>query len=298
MRSLKFITMVLFFTGTIFSCKKDASDQLSGDVKELGRGAYLTLDKANKVWVDPTKTATETVSFEVSGYGDPIDSIVTYISLDGSTDKAQWRRVKSTVMGENQKATVTVQVAVVLSGLGIAPASYGAGDEITLFNEVVTKDKKRFSIANTAAEFESNSNYRQAARVVLIATGPVDFSKIEGDYEVIVDQWVDYFPGDPIYVSANAAARTITIEDWPYVRTNFASSNRYDMTLTVDPNNGIATRAKQVAGSYSNGGTVYSVETIGNNNFVISEAGIITLIINITSPVADQGNYRLRLRKF
>jgi hypothetical protein len=296
MKKINYVLLVSLLAFAMSACEKN-NDKLTGDVNQLGSGAYITLVKANKVWIDPTKLSSETVSIDVAGYGDPIDSVVTYISLNGSIDKTQWRRVKATVVSGEQKATISVPVAIVLSALGIPFVDFDAGDEITLFNEVVTKDKRRYSIVNTAPEFESNSNYKQALRFTIIGTGPVDFSKIEGDYEVIVDQWVDYFPGDLIYVSANAASKTVTIEDWPFVRTNYASSNRYDMVLSVDPSNGIASRPKQTAGSYSNGGTVYSVETIGANNFVISDAGIITLVINITSPVADQGNYRLRLKK-
>ena len=204
MNKIKSLTLVTLLAVAAASCKKDKNtDQLTGDVTELGQGAYVKLTKTNNAVVDFTNIAGTTLSINVDVLGKKSDSVVTYASTDGSSDITKWRRIKATVVTDN-KAVISVTATQLANALGVNPVTlFQPGLKFTMYNEVFTSEKQRFSVLNTNSEFVSNGNYSQGFFWKATVGCPFSPVGLTGTWRVVSDaDWVDFYPGEGIPVIA------------------------------------------------------------------------------------------------
>ncbi|MBC7887361.1 MAG: hypothetical protein H7Z13_05685 [Ferruginibacter sp.] len=111
-----------------------------------------------------------------------------------------------------------------------------------------------------------------------------------GDFKVLVDEWVDYLPGE-----------TVTLTRVDATHLSFKYPTTFDVkpiVITVNPNNS-TTVTKVAFGRYSPTGTLYLAETVPSvDNVVLPCDKTISVRINITSSTgANFGNLLFKLKK-
>lgn len=281
----KYQSVILFFLLAIsfVACKKSDSQFVAPETLQVG--AYIRLDST----INTKLSASKAASINVSGVGEPLTKIITYVSTDGSANKTSWKKIIETPVANN-KATLTFTNSQLAAALGVAPTAIAPGSSYTIYNELYTTSGKTYSLANTATSFESEAAYNMALRFsisVVCAFDPVGFP---GDFQVLEDGWADFNVGDIVKVTA-ATSNSITIVVFP---SPLYGSNRKPIVVDIDPATGAASVKPQVYGDY--GGENITTKTAGSSNFVFSCVGTITLSLNHTGN-SNYGNFKLRLKK-
>jgi len=280
-------SVILFFLLAIgvIACKK--SDSNFVDPVTLQIGAYIRLDSVINTKLSPTAAA----SIVVSGVGEPLTKIVTYVSTDGSANKTKWKKIIETPVTDN-KATITFTNSQLATALGVAPGAIAPGSAYTIYNELYTATGKIYSLINTNSDFEASAAYKMALRFSISVVCPFSPVGFPGSFQVLEDGWDDFKVGDIVEVTA-ATANSITMLVYPGPAVA-SGNNRKPIVVDVDPATGAATVKAQVYGDY--GGENITTKTSGTSNFVFSCVGTITLTLNHTGA-SNYGNARLRLKK-
>lgn len=279
----------LFLTTLLNSCKKE---EVISDVTSLGIGSYLTLVKTNNTIIDYSNVNTSTVSITVNEYGSPIEKVKIFVSKGPtSLNRANWKAVKE--IPYSGETVLTVKATEIATALGIPPSGLETGATYTLYNQVVTKSGKTFDIVNTNNEFAGNGNYKMALTWAAVVVCPFVSTGFAGDFEVVVDEWADYSPGDVIKVNAGANANQLV---FPSI---FLTNPARPVVLNIDPATGAATVASQDYGDYPQFGiSNIKARTVGTNNYVFSCVGSINIRLNhTTAGGTNYGDYTLRLKK-
>ena len=279
MKTYLIAIIALIFTGlSANSCKKD---NINGDSKKLIEGSYITLDSTINTNLDFSNSAA-TVSISVSEYGSPVASINIYLATGSDrTDTSGWVLIKN-VPYTGTGTILTVTTAEIAAAL--APDSLAPGTQYALENEVITKDGRKFSDANTPDSYTSFPAYNFAFNWPATAVCPFNAAETTGNYKVVTDSWDDYSAGDIIAVTADATKNQISFLGYP--STAAGGENQKNTVVNVDPASGSATIAMQATGDYA--GTSAAVEGSG---FVFSCTGIITLTMTVFyggTPYAGQ----------
>ena len=259
--------------------------------EELEKGSYLTFIKSTTLLnaVD----AASTVSITVSYVGAAVESVNLYVVLTPTLDKTKWKLIKNVPFtGETTIAATNAQIA---AALGLTPANLPPGSVFSFYNEVVTKDGKKFSSANTSdADLENQLAFKAAMKWAATVVCPYNPATIAGTYTVVKDDWTDWGVGDQVVVTAGAGANQINLSQvWP----NPAFGNVITpLVITVDPVSGIVTVPENVVfGDY---GAFRATTRAGNTGFVFSCTGRITIRVRIDAgPFGDQGFNQLILQK-
>ncbi|MBS1607673.1 MAG: hypothetical protein JSS70_02620, partial [Bacteroidetes bacterium] len=145
----KILSGAILMLAAFSSCKKG---NINGDAKQLIEGSYITLEKTNNTNLDFSNPAA-TVSIDVKEYGSPVASVNIYVATGSNTfDPKGWKLIKN-VPYSGDVTTLTVTTAELAAAL--APDAVEPGNQYTLQNEVVTKDGRKFSNANTPTNFQS-----------------------------------------------------------------------------------------------------------------------------------------------
>jgi hypothetical protein len=113
----------------------------------------------------------------------------------------------------------------------------------------------------------------------------------QGDFEVVLDEWEDYAPGDIVQVTR--------INDTQLSFT-YPASNAKPIIVNVNPANNSTSVTKQVYGNYSWGaqyGDFSAASVPSLNNFVAPCDGILSVVLNHTVAAGSFGNFRIVLKK-
>jgi hypothetical protein len=273
------------------ACKKKEG----GFYETLSKGSYLNLVSISNT-LDPT-ALTNKVTMEVTEYGEPVDFINLYVATSPTLDKTKWKLVKKIPYAGKTAITATVDdiakaLNIINPTVNIAP-----GTVYQLYNEVVTKDGRSFSIINTSSQdLEGQAAFNVAFRWQAVVVCPA--FKLADHYDNVVytvelDQWADFAIGDEVTIKLGPAADEVTLVDvFP------TAFDHKDMVVKVNPANGIASVSKYTYGGYSSAGARYTAATTGAFNFLFPCTGIIDLTLNhVTTGNSNQGNFRLVLKK-
>jgi len=267
------------------SCKKD---NIKGDSKTLVEGSYLTLLDTGNDELDYSNFDASEVSIKVGEYGSPVASVNIYAVLGSNLDPTSWKLVKNVPFTEGVELKVTG--AEITAALGITAADVNT--DISLYPEAVTKDGRKFSIANTPTNFQSFPAYNMAfvwTATLINYVCPFDVNYFNGNFAVQQDDWADYHAGDVVTVQPGPGANQITITLYPKPG---VGTNRVPLVVDVDPATDLATVAKQQYGDYS--GDYISAEGTG---FVSACSGIISLTLEHTDAGNDYGSFTVVLKK-
>lgn len=286
---LSFIVALGLFLFVI-ACKKEGQDVWK--YENLGQGEVLKFDTPNAIIngnLDYSNLAGSSVSCKVYSYGVlKAAKVAIYASTRNNTDTTTWRKIKEVNL-VNDKATLTVSATEMATALGIATSALQPGTQYNLYNQVITEDGRKFSIANTFADYESNVNYNHAFRWTATIVCPF-VAPMAGNYEVLQDDWADWGVGDVVQVLDGPGANQLNLRNvYPSPAYGFVVN---PMIVNVTPATGAATVPNVTYGNY--GGPLASASGSG---FVFSCTGTITLRLAHVYGGTPQGTLTLRLKK-
>jgi hypothetical protein len=127
-------------------------------------------------------------------------------------------------------------------------------------------------------------------KVVLQKFCPLDMSIFSGNFEVLDDDWQDYFPGDVVTLSVSG---NVVSFDYP------TPYNHQPLLITVNPTTFATTVPLTAFGRYSASGTTYTAKSVaGASSVVIPCDRIISVVLAFgNTGGGNYGNGLLRLRK-
>ncbi|MGC4037873.1 MAG: hypothetical protein QM764_18060 [Chitinophagaceae bacterium] len=281
---------VAFFIVGLNSCKKG---EINGDSSTLIMGSYITLSKVtneNLNFSDPSAT----VSIDVQEKGSPVESVNIYLATKANTfDPTGWKLIKNVpYSGVTTLSVTTAEIATALAPDDIVP-----GTQYTLQNEVVTKDGRKFSNANTPTNFQSLPGYNMALNWSATAVCAYDESASVGTYKVVSDSWADYNVGtDTLHVTAGPGANQLSLHTYPSAGIG-ESTDQVLTVLDVDPTTGAVTIASQSTGSYYTGTPDQTATKVSGSGFIFSCTGGISLVIDVDYGGTVYGGQKLVLLK-
>ncbi|MFD2919906.1 hypothetical protein ACFS6H_09325 [Terrimonas rubra] len=148
------------------------------------------------------------------------------------------------------------------------------------------KDTLVFTLTSGDAPFFVGGT---VAKVVLQQYCPFNINVFSGNFEVLRDDWEDYFPGDIVTLSVVGGKIRF---DYP---TPF---NHQPLLIDVNPNTFATSVPLTAFGSYSATGTVYSAKSVADANSVVVPCDEkISVVLNFTAGSSNFGNGLLTLKK-
>jgi hypothetical protein len=284
------------------ACKKTTGhiNPLS-DIKNLGVGSYLLLDSTINLNFDNTNMATSTVGILVSQYknGEAVDHVDVYAASGATYDTTLWHKIK-TVSYTGAGTKLTVSGTELAAALGVPVNSFVPGNYFTFYTRLFTKSGKQYDVNNTGNNSGSGlvtgPYYYSAFFFTAYITCPFT-GNMAGTYKVIVDDWVDWQPGDLVQVTDGPGANEVNLSQvWPNGGTVIQP-----LVAKVDPATGTASVPKVTFGRYGGpSSTQYTAEGTGSGDvagYVFSCTGYITLTMDVTGGGTDYGPTRLILQK-
>src|SRR5580698_1592298 len=176
---LSFLGFGLLLLG-VNSCKKSF---VNGDAKILVEGSYITLDSIINESLDFSNQAA-TVSIKVGSKGSPVASVNIFVATGSySLDTTGWILIKNVPYS----AGVVLSVSTAELSAALAPASILPGNVYVLQNQVVTKDGRTFSVANTPSTYNSFPAYNMALTWGATAVCAFSQAAAVGNYSVVSD---------------------------------------------------------------------------------------------------------------
>ncbi|MEP6711596.1 MAG: hypothetical protein ABJA37_04225 [Ferruginibacter sp.] len=275
----------LGFLMLIVSCSKPKDFY-----NEVGKGAYLTLVKTNNILLNAVDQASS-VGMVVNSVGSPVASVNIYVSSINTLDQTKWKLIKNVPF--SGATTLSVTNAQIATALGLTPGNLDPGSVFFLYNEVVTKDGRKFSTANTSsADLESQLAFNVASTWTATVICPFDAGGIAGSYSVVQDDWDGYSVGDMVQVTAGPGANQVNLSQ-VYPNGGAVVS---PLLLDVEPATGAVSIATGV--TFGDYGAYKAITGAGSSGFVFSCTNQISIKIHIIAPpFGDQGFFQLILQK-
>lgn len=291
---MKKISLILSLFVLLFasSCKKTDNPNPLSDVSNLSVGSYLTLVENVNLNFEYDNPASA-VSVKVDKYGADISKVVVYVVEGANSDPASWRQIKEVnFAGAGTVLSVTSQE--VATALSVTVSELSAGNFYTFYNKIITTDGRTFDITNAGNALATNSNYNACFQWAAYITCPFT-APVGGNYEVIQDDWVDWYPGDVVNVIDGPGANQIDLSDvWP----NAAIGSIVDhLVVNIDPATGTASVPFVTFGDYGALATAQGAFDNDVAGYVFSCTGFVTLTMKLTYNGVAQGNFKLVLRK-
>lgn len=290
MRIFKTTLLLMAFVMGIVSCKKKSD--LIQSPGQLTIGSYIKLDSTISNEFNFAAISSSTVSWMVTGVGENIDKIISYVSTSNRPNKATWKKIKEFPVTAN-KATITISGSELAAALGIAPTALSPGNQYNIYNELITKSGKTYSVVNSNSDLQTAAAYKTALTLAGTITCPFSPTGFAGDFEVVSDGWDDFGAGEVLQVT-QATATSITLIEYP---SPSYGTNRQPVVITINPSNGRATiNPSQYVGNYGSVATKVSTSTT-TPSYVFSCTGDIILYQNVLYGSTTYANLLLRLKK-
>ena len=135
--------------------------------------------------------------------------------------------------------------------------------------------------------FVNKNAYQDSVMLIMKKTCPIVVADFAGDFEVLDDEWQDYFAGDivPLTVSGDT------------IMFKYAAGNAQPIKLLVNKTNGVVTVAKQVYGNY--GPDAFSAQSLAGSadNFVNPCDKIVSVRLTHTVAAGSYGSFTIRFKK-
>jgi hypothetical protein len=267
----------------MYSCRKK---DISGDYNKLILGSYITLDSTINANLDVANAASA-VSIKVAKtVGVPVASVNVYAATgSGPEDTTKWVLIKNVPYSDG--VVLSVSTAELSAAFGSTPLA--PGNLYVLQNQVVTKDGRKFSVANTPDTYNTFPKYNMALTWYATAVCAFVQSESAGPYKVVNDKsWVDYHTGDAITVLAGPGPNQINALIYPSTILG-GGTQQVNTIIDVDPATGAATVAKQQTGYYGSA-SPGNLVTVSGSGFVFSCTGLISLTFTVNVGGTDYTN--------
>ena len=281
--------IVLFAT----SCKKTGVQNPLADVENLSVGSYLTLQQNVNLNLS-FNVPTSLVSIKVDKYGKDVDKINLYVVKGANSSPTAWKLIK-TIPFAGAGTVLSATSQEVATALGVTVADLTPGNFYTFYNEIISKDGRKFNISNGGNALVSNSNYNASFQWEAYVTCPF-IGPIAGNYEVKRDDWEDWGIGDIVAVTDGPGANQVNLSAvWPNPAFGDISS---PLIVNVNPANGTATvPLTQFGVNYPGIATAQGFNTDDVAGYVFSCTGFITLTMQVKYNGSSRGNLKLVLQK-
>ena len=294
MKTMKKIIYAFVLSSLLFSvssCKKtDGQINPLSDPANNKIGAYLVLDRTINTSIDNGTPATSKVGVVVHEYkgGDPVDHIDLYAAPGSTYDTTKWKFVK-TIQYSGDSVEVSATGADLAKALGVATTSFVAGTQYSFYERVVCKSGARYDVNNTGTNSGSgllggssyNASFNFGAFIVCA------YTNMAGTYIVITDDWVDWYPGDLVTVTAGTTANTLDLSQvWP----NPAYGNVVKkFIISINPVTGeVSTATPTIIANYG-----YDLTVTGISGYAFACTGRLKLTVTLGA----YGNNNLVLQK-
>lgn len=188
------------------------------------------------------------------------------------------------------------------SGLERAYAltDFRAGARIDCFATVTDKNGTVYPVNKIGNDLLTNPGQRTMHRFNFFISCPFVASEAEGTYFVTADAWGDYAAGNTIPMTVTATDNSITVKGL-YSNAWAGSTNfrDFDVTITVNPANGIATVAAQQAYDTAWWPATFGIASVDGAGFVFSCSGTITINLEhrVSLGTFGGGPYNITLTK-
>ncbi len=285
----------LFGLIILSSCKKSEVQNPLADVANLSIGSYITLASTvnlNFSYNSPTSTVSIKVD-QYAGSGD-VDKIVLYVVEGSNSDPTAWKKIK-TIPFTGAGTVLAATSQEVATALGVTVASLAPGNFYTFYNQILTKDGRKFDLSNTIGALENNSNYNACFRWQAYITCAF-VAPVAGSYRVVQDDWADWSPGNIVTVTDGPGANQINLSAvWPNPAYGDIVS---PLIVNIDPATGTAkVPLVTFANNYPGTATARGAGAGDVAGYVFSCTGYITLTMLVTYNGSSQGNLKLVLQK-
>jgi len=290
MKKIIIYSLCLFSVAALFTaCKKDEN----GRMPELTRFPLPLVVKV--AGSDQVISAQDPNSF--SGKY----SVGLYFPADGppkkfdvvvikNNDKTNVKVLKTDVTTYPTELTVTGPQLATLFGAPVV-----LGDKFDIGVDVTTLNGAKFeAFPVTGNPYASGVAAQPGASTFVRYEAVCQYvpAAYQGPYEVVVDEWQDYLPGDIIQ---------LTMVDATHFSFKYLAADPKPIVVTVNPVTNAVTVTKQVYGSGYPPGWPYgaiSAESVpSTENFVAPCAGTFSVILKHTTAAANFGEQKLVLKK-
>jgi hypothetical protein len=275
-----------FLLGALFisGCRKDDNPKVP-DFEKVPV-PLITLAEGSETKIsgdDPTSFSSSVVVDTYFKFGEMPKHYDLVVIKNG--DKSNPKVIQSAISTFPTTVTITGQQLIDLFGDPIE-----LGDAFDIGADVFTLDGKKYdafpqgaiTYAPGIADLPGSSTGVRFAAPCLF--NPEDYTS--GAYEVVVDEWADYQPGDPVSVTK--------IDDTHY-SFEYAADNPNPIVIEVNPADNSATVAPVMYGDY--GGIEVTASSVAGSEVDPCDVSF-KLILNHFSPdFGDLGNYAITLRK-
>jgi hypothetical protein len=272
------------------SCLKKS--EISGDMSALVLGSYVTLDSTINSNLD-FSNASSAVSIKIKGkVGSPVASINIYVATGSDPlDTSGWKLIKNVAYSDG----VILSVSTTELTNALAPNPIAPGTQYVLQNQVVTKDGRKFSVANTPSTYNSFPAYNMALTWFATAVCVFNQTDAAGTYKVTYDDdWKDYHDGDLITVSPGPGPNEINALIYPSIVLG-GGTGQVNTIIDVDPATDVATVKSQFTGYYGPSDPANKV-TVSGSGVVFSCTGYISILFNVNIGGSNYGGIHFRMQ--
>jgi hypothetical protein len=292
---LKYITALSLALTIMISCRDE--DAVRMPKLQEGVNARVVLDP-NRGFLDFGNIGTASIAFDVYSVNKNIDEIVYDVTYTDTSDPtAKFPTAQVTVPGSSfvdGKASVELTSSQIAEMFGLpGGVDYiGGGDNLTFTSTAKLTDGRIVNAANSAPSITggTNASFTTAFNVLVACAFNVD--EAVGTYTITRDDAGVSAPGDDLQleVIAGPGENQVTLVD-------LFGYGSYDVVVDVNPANGAATIAKQVAWDSDALGIGLGEASIAGGGFFLSCAGSLDVIVEHTVDAGSFGNYALRIDK-
>lgn len=172
------------------------------------------------------------------------------------------------------------------------------GDSIQFIASSTGENGTVLAFENLSSDLSGSVEQNQAYNFEAFISCPFEQNSIIGEYEVINDEWGDYYPGDLITIIAGETDNTYRILTDRNTFLDNASENVW-IEVTVDPETGVSTAEANEDFIYNVPGII--VDTVSltvENGLTLSCTGSISLELDFTfSDGFNDNGYNFELKK-
>jgi hypothetical protein len=293
---LKYIMAFSLSLLVMLSCRDE--DAVRFPELQEGVNARVVLDPAHG-FLDFGDIANASVGFDVYSQNTNIDELVyTVTYVDTSDPTAKFPDAQVTVPGSsfvNGKASVSITSAQIAEMFGLpGGVDYiGGGDNLVFTSSAKLTDGRIINAANSAPSITGGTNASFTTQFNVLVACAFNVDEAVGTYTLTVDDAEVSSPDNDfqLEVVAGPGANQVTLKDL------YGYSQQFDVVVTVNPANGAAVIAKQVAWDADALIGDYGLASIAGTGFFLSCAGSLDVVVEHTVDAGSFGNYRSRIDK-
>jgi hypothetical protein len=190
------------------------------------------------------------------------------------------------------------------AGLGAERAyvlsDFNAGDRVDCFATVTDIDGTVFPVSKIGNDLLTNPGMRTMHRFNFFFSCPFDATAAAGTYFVTNDAWGDYPSNGTVPLTVTSSSSGVVIEGlYSDAWVGATGHQDYNITVTVNAANGVATVAAQDAYSTAWWPATFGVARVDGGGFVFACSGTITLNLQhrVAAGTFSGGPYNITLEK-